>query len=158
MDKMKTIKVATWMVTAATFVIFIVSAYNLVSFVGGLLSPASAPNLKLTPNPGAEDYILSLRANPTNAGFLGVDLSTRLTIFDADGKVLDSNATAVSVSPGQNRSCYVSLRVAKAMAPDGNLQNMKVSVQSELEVRTLWSLVGFKNVMKTGVDRNEAEN
>jgi hypothetical protein len=150
MDKMKTLKVATWIVMAATLVVFIISAYNLVSFIGALLSPASAPSLKLTQTPGTEDYILNLSTNPTNTGFLGVDLSTKLTIFNADGKVVDSNITSMSVPPGQNRSCYVSLTITKAMAPEGNIQNMKASVQFELEVRTLWNLVGFKNVMKTG--------
>ena len=36
------------------------------------------------------------------------------------------------------------------MVPEGNLQNVKGSAQIELDVRTLWNLVGFKNVLRAG--------
>ena len=147
---MRTLKIATRALIAATIVLLIVSAYNVAVFFGGMISPEAGIGFKLTQTPGTEDYVISLSVNPTNHGFLGVDLSTRLTIFDADGKMIDSNSTSVNIPPGQNRSSYVSLTIPKTMVPEGNLQNVKGSAQIELDVRTLWNLVGFKNVLRAG--------
>ena len=147
---MRTLRIATRALIAATIVLLIVSAYNVAVFFGGMISPEAGIGFKLTQIPGTEDYVISLSVNPTNHGFLGVDLSTRLTIFDADGKVIGSNSTSVSIPPGQVRSSYVSLTIPKTMVPEGNLQNVKGSAQIELDVRTLWNLVGFKNVLRAG--------
>lgn len=150
MEKMRMLRTATRVLIVVTIAIFIVSAYSIVVFFGGMISPGSGLGLKLTQVPGTGDNILSMSVNPTNKGFLGVDLSTKLTILDAEGKVIDSNTTSINIPPGQNRFSYVSLTIRKDMVPDGNLQNMKASVQLELDVRTLWNLVGFKNVLRAG--------
>ena len=85
---MRTLRIATRALIAATIVLLFVSAYNVAIFFGGMISPEAGIGFKLTQIPGTEDYVISLSVNPTNHGFLGVDLSTRLTIFDADGKVI----------------------------------------------------------------------
>lgn len=83
---MRTLRIAIRALIVATVVIFLVSAYNVAIFFGGMISPGSGIGLKLTQTQGTGDYVLSLGLNPTNRGFLGVNLSTRLTIFDAAGK------------------------------------------------------------------------
>jgi hypothetical protein len=147
---LRTLRIATRALIVATVVIFLVSAYNVAVFFGGMISPEAGIGFKLTQTPGTGDYVISLSVNPTNHGFLGVDLSIRLTIFDVEGKVVDSNSSSVSIPPGQNRSSYVYLTIPKTMVPEGNLQNVKGSAQIELDVRTLWNLVGFKNVLRAG--------
>jgi hypothetical protein len=147
-ERLRALRIATRLLMVATIVIFIVGGYNVVAFMGGIISPGSGAGLKLTQTPDTGDYILSLNVNPTNRGFLGVDLSTKLTIFDADGKVINSNSSSFNIPAGQNRSLIVSLTIPKAMVPGGNIQNVNGSAQIELDVRTLWNLVGFKNVLR----------
>ncbi len=147
---MRALRLLTRVLIVATVVILIISVYNVAVFFGGLLSPEAGIGFNLIQTPGTGDYVISLSVNPTNPGFLGVDLSTRLTLFDADGKVVESNSTFVSIPPGQSRSSYISVMIPGTMVPEGNLQNVKGSAQIELDVRTLWNLVGFKNVLRAG--------
>jgi hypothetical protein len=146
---MRVLKNGNRLLILVTVIIFLVSAFNILVFFSGIISGGSGVGLKFNQT-STGDYVLRLSVNPTNKGFLGVDLSTRLTILDVNGNVIDSNSTFINVPPGQSRFAQVSLTIPLSMIPGGDLQNVKASVQLELDARTLWGLVGFKNVLRAG--------
>jgi hypothetical protein len=149
MERKRALKLATWALMLVTLVIFMVSAYNLGVFLGGLLSTSSGLGLKMNQTANGE-YVFSLGLSPTNGGFLDIDLSAKMSVHDASGGVIGSNSTHMSIPPGHSESSTVSVKIPSSLIPGGEIQNVRGSLQLELDVRTLWNLVGFKNTLGTG--------
>lgn len=147
MERKKALRIATIALIIATLAMFSISIYNIIAFVSGAVYPGPSLGLKQIPS---GDYLLSLSLNSTNRGFLDVDLSTKMIVFDTNGVLVGTNSTSIHIPAGQSGSAYVSLIVPSALASGGNPQNMKGSMQMELELRVLWKLVGVKEVVRSG--------
>jgi hypothetical protein len=153
MDKMMALRYAPRVLTLATIVLFLVSAYNITGFFTEMFQQEPDAGLKLTQAPNTGDYNLSLTLRPLNHGFLGVDLSTSLRVLDEEGNVLGQDSAHIYVPPRFRQTSTVSVVIPVSIIPNGGIENMKASVQATIEVRTLWNLVGFKNVLSIGSEQ-----
>ena len=153
MDKMTALRYAPRVLTVASLVLFLASAYNIGVFFTEIFQQESNVGLVLTQTPEKGDYNLSLTLRPLNHGFLGVDLSTGLRVLDEGGNVLGQDSAHTYVPPRFRRTSTVSVVIPLTSIPDGEIGNMKASVEVTVEVRTLWNLVGFKNVLSIGSEQ-----
>ena len=132
-----------------TIAIFVVSFYNLFSFLGSIVTGETF-KLNMIEDVSDGDFLLSLEANPRNNGFLDISVSIELKIIDLYDRVIAEDSTSFIINAGSSHHLSLSLAIPASMVGDEGLQGDEGYMQMRLTVRTLSGLVGFTNVMKVG--------
>ena len=149
LKKTTMLKLCTRIAIILTVAIFVVSFYNLFTFLGNIVTGETF-SLNFIEDELSGDLLLSLDANPRNDGFLDISLSIELTVFDLNDHIIAEDSTSFNINAGSSHPLSLSLAIPAGTVGNGGLQGDEGYMHMKLTVRTLADLVGFTNIMKIG--------
>ena len=148
MEIKRTIKITYKVLIVVTIIIFIVGIYNIITFVVAISDSGISPQLVRDNSNG--NWILTFNGNPRNKGFLDVGLSFEISIFDESGRVVANNSTFVVVRAGGSQTINLTMTIPSEMAPGGNLEQARGSLEMKMGVSEFGGLMALKQIMRVG--------
>ena len=133
-------------VQLASVLAFVLSIYTVTSVLQSSMSGEGLA-MELTVDESTGVGLLQLELYPSNPGFLDTDLSLELNLL-ADGEMIASDSSSVSLSAGAQETLSLSLMVdADDMERIIN-QGLETSMEVTIALRTLYDLVGISNTLE----------
>ena len=98
----------------------------------------------------SRDWLFTLKANPVNSGYLGVNVSIGLGILNLDDQHIAYNSTSVYVKQGSNHPFYITLQIPSEKVEQYGLEENEGFMRATLSIKTFGNLIGFTNIMDVG--------
>lgn len=149
LEKKKALKLGALVLAVITFLILVVSLYNLISFLGTAISGESF-GLDMNKNESTGEFVFSFNASPRNDGILPVSMYLEITFFDLDDNMVATNSSLSYIGVDNNQTLSFSLVIPSDFVQGDELQGDEGYMQMTMSIRTLGNLVGLTQILKIG--------
>jgi hypothetical protein len=149
LEKKRSLKLGAVILAVITLLVLAVSMYNLISFLGTVMSGDSL-GLDLEKNESTGEWVMLFEASPRNDGILPVSFYLEITLFDLSDNKIATNSSLVTIGAGNTQSFSFSLVIPPDFVQGDDLQGDEGYMQMTMSIMTLGDLVGLTQIMKVG--------